>query len=106
MSFRAIACFVVAIALAMVGDILLKRGSEQDAIWYPLSAAALYSLTALPWLYVYREERFSVVGGILYPAISVILHVTVGALLFKEKLEPIQWLGVFLALTSTYLATK
>ncbi len=91
--------------ISVFGDVFVKKAALQkkfDGISLLLIGALIYSLTALGWFYIFRGMKLSSAGAI--SALFVVLTtVTAGIFYFNEKLQPLEFLGIGLALISIVL---
>lgn len=97
--------FIAGIVLSLItvfADALIKQASLQKYFsgWPMLFLGALiYGLTALGWFFVMRKMKLST-AGTLY-AISVVIFVTlVSVFYFKERISPIEIIGIIMAIIS------
>lgn len=94
-------------ALGVLGDFFLKRAGDGKKIDLPqfLIGMAIYATTAFGWYYVIKHIKLSAVGP-LY-AISTILMLTlVGTLVFKERLAPLEMIGIGMSLVAVILLSR
>lgn len=97
--------FLVGIGLSAItvfADALVKHASLQSAFsgWPALLAGAIiYGLTALGWFFVMRKIKLSTLG-VLYAVSCVILLTLVSVFYFKEKISPLEIVGISLAIIS------
>lgn len=78
------ALVTVGVALSMIGDVLLKR-SHEGSLWVLGGGLVFYFLGCIPVVLVFRLTTFGNVF-ILWEALTVILAVVVGQLLFDENI--------------------
>ncbi|OGH68609.1 MAG: hypothetical protein A3J66_01145 [Candidatus Magasanikbacteria bacterium RIFCSPHIGHO2_02_FULL_47_14] len=103
--------FLIGIGLSVVtvfADVLVKHASSQEAFsgWRSLVlGAVIYGLTAMGWFFVMRRIKLSTVG-VLYGVSCVVLLTLVSVFFFKEKISPMEMVGIFLAVTSLILLAR
>ena len=103
--------FLIGIGLSIItviGDMLVKHASLQNAFsgWHILIlGAVLYGVTAFGWFFVMRRIRLSTLGA-LYGVSCVILLTLVSVFYFKEKINPMEILGIFLAIISLIILAR
>jgi drug/metabolite transporter (DMT)-like permease len=103
--------FLVGIALSAVtvfADALIKRASLQDGFsgWRILLVGAIiYGLTAIGWFFVMRKIKLSTLGA-LYGVSCAILLALVSVFFFKEKISPVEILGIALAIVSLLILSR
>lgn len=97
--------FLVGIGLSAVtvfADVLIKRASLQNAFssWQLLIIGAIiYATTALGWFFVMRKVKLSSLGA-LYAVSCVVLLTLVSVFYFKERIAPIEIVGISMAIVS------
>lgn len=103
--------FLIGIGLSLItvlADSLIKHASLQNAFsgWKMLIlGAVIYGLTALGWFFVMRKIKLSTLGA-LY-AVSVVVFLTlVSVFYFKEKITPLEILGICMAIVSLAILSK
>lgn len=97
--------FIAGIILSLItafADALIKHASLQKSFsgWPTLFLGALiYGLTAFGWFFVVRKMKLST-AGVLY-AVSVVIFVTLASVFyFKERISPLEIIGVLMAIGS------
>ena len=94
--------------VSVAGDYLLKRSSTQSSPfasrWF-FAGFALYSSTALGWVYVMRHMKFAMIG-IVYAVSTLLLLTFVGVFFLSEPLHWPEMLGIGLALASIALLVR
>lgn len=93
--------FVLSI-ITVGGDLLVKEASLHDGFkgWpWLLGGGLVYGLTAVGWFYLMRKEDLSIIGVIYSLTVAVSLFV-LGVFLYKEKVTPIELVGMGMAITS------
>ena len=103
--------FLIGIGLSLItvlADSLIKHASLQNAFsgWQTLILGAIiYGLTAFGWFFVMRKIKLSTLG-VLY-AVSVVVFLTlVSVFYFKEKISPIEIVGISMAIFSLVILSR
>jgi drug/metabolite transporter (DMT)-like permease len=103
-----IVVFSIAIALGVatsIGDILIKKGSLSDRLiynWRIYAAGFIYFLTAFGWFFVLKRMKLSM-AVMVYTVCLLLIVVSVSIFYFKEKLNPLEYLGIMLAFISVLI---
>lgn len=105
---KSVGWFLFAMGLAGVGDVMLKKASENGQRNWELVVFAMapYALTVVPWFYLFRDGRYAIIAGVVYPMVSVLVHVSIGLLVFGEKLSPREWVAAVLTVVVLLLVNK
>jgi len=93
------------IIITVIGDSLIKNASllKDFSGWKTLLAGCvLYGLTGLGWFYVMRHMKLSTLG-VFYGAGGAILLALIGVFYFKEQINLIESVGIFLGIISLIL---
>ena len=96
------AMLLIAVTFEVLGDLLFRKwGIEQR---WPVFAASLiiYNLGAIAWGISLRFMQVST-GIIVLGILNVVFVVIGGAVIFKERITPLQTLGIALGLVSLIL---
>jgi small multidrug resistance pump len=94
--------------LGVVGDYFLKVASLSEK---PLRSAAfyvgfaVYASTALGWLFAMRHLKLATIST-LYSICIILLLTSLGVVVFHEKLNVMEIIGIVLALTSLVLLVR
>ena len=97
--------FLIGIGLSIItvfADALIKQASLQNAFsgWQILIVGAiLYGITAFGWFFVMRKIKLSTLG-VLYGVSCLVFLALVSVFYFREKINPIEILGIALAIIS------
>jgi multidrug transporter EmrE-like cation transporter len=90
---------VITVILNTVAQFFLKLGADQKSLnLFLLAGVCFYGLSTIVYVLVLGKFNLS----IAYPVIigsTVIATVIVGAILFREKVEIAQWIGVGLTIS-------
>ena len=103
--------FLAGIGLSIItvlADVLIKRASLQAGFsgWHLLLAGAvIYALTAAGWFLVMRRIKLSTLG-VLYGVSCVLLLTLVSVFYFKERISPIEVVGITLAIISLIILAR
>lgn len=103
--------FIAGIGLSIVtvvADAIIKHSSLQKSFtaWPILVLGAIiYGLTAFGWFFVMRKLKLSTIG-VLYGVSCVILLTLVSVFYFKEKINPLEIFGIFLAIISLVILSR
>lgn len=90
------------VILTIIGDYLVKKASMLQYFhgWkLLLLGGILYGVSAIGWFYVYRTTKVFTVGAIHSFGI-IILTIVLSAIVFKEKIDRWEVLGIFLGIIS------
>ena len=108
---QATVAILVTIALSIISvgaDYLLKQASNQAApleSWRFWLGCAVYSSTAVGWLYVMRHLTFATLGAI-YSVATVLLLTMVGVLFLGESIRWQEAVGIAMAVGSIVLLSR
>jgi len=103
--------FLIATALTVVtvlADVFIKHASLQTAFdgWRTLLLGVLiYGLTGFGWFFVMRKVKLSTLG-VFYSVTCVLLLTMVSIFYFKEKISPIEIVGIALAVISLAILAR
>jgi len=95
-------------AITVLADSLIKYSSLQNSFsgWKMLLLGAIiYGLTAFGWFFVMRKIKLSTLG-VLYGLSCVILLTLVSVFYFKEKINPLEIIGIVLAIISLLILSR
>jgi drug/metabolite transporter (DMT)-like permease len=99
---------IILSAITVFGDYLIKHASLQTSFtgWkFLIAGAIIYGLTAFGWFFVMRKIKLSTLG-VLYGISCIILLVFVSIFYFKEKITPLEIVGIVLAITSIIIMAR
>jgi drug/metabolite transporter (DMT)-like permease len=95
-------------AVGVLGDYFLKLASNAQnpfrSHWFYVGFT-IYASTALGWVYVMRHLKLATIG-VVYSVSMIVLLTAIGALLFRERLTPPEYLGLALAAASLFLLMR
>jgi len=94
--------------VGVVGDYFLKLASAKpDSLRAPAFylGFALYASTAFGWVFVMKHLKLATIG-VVYSVSMIVLLTAIGAVLFHEKLNYSEMLGLVLALVSLVLLMR
>lgn len=102
--------FIVMIVtgFALWGDTFLKAATTTQGIKQISNlgiGALIYALVAFGFYYMYKRMEFSDTG-VMYSMITIVFSVLIGALLYKETINPYEWIGIILAIISVFLLSR
>lgn len=94
--------------VGVLGDYLLKLASAQKnplrSGWFYVGFA-VYASTAFGWVYVMRHLKLATIG-VVYSVSMILLLTAIGALVFKESLNPYELAGMAMAIGSLVLLMR
>ena len=94
--------------VGVLGDYLLKLASAQKnplrSGWFYVGFA-VYASTAFGWVYVMRHLKLATIG-VVYSVSMILLLTAIGALVFKESLNPYELAGMAMAIGSLVLLIR
>jgi multidrug transporter EmrE-like cation transporter len=100
---------VLGLSLTTVfADWLLKLASEQAGAFtnrFFLVGTAVYTVSAFAWVLAMRHIKLAVIGAFYSVTVALLLAV-LGAVVFREKLELREMLGIGLGISSLLLLTR
>ena len=99
---------IILSAITVLADSLIKQGSLKIAFsgWPYLAIGSLiYGLTGLGWFFIMRKIKLSTLG-VLYAVSCVILLTLVSVFYFKEKISPLEIVGIILAIISLVIMAR
>ncbi len=103
--FRGIALALLLSGVGVAADAVLKVGSAKQHPflngWFVLGCA-LTGVFAVGWVFLMQAMRIAT-AGIVYAAVSALLLVVVGVVVFKEQLSAGEITGVAMALGAVVL---
>jgi small multidrug resistance pump len=94
--------------LTVGGDYFLKLASRQDRMFQNASfiaGACIYAVGAVGWTLAFRHMKMASVGA-LYSSITIVLLMALGTLVFRERLEMREYVGIGFALASILLLLR
>lgn len=103
--------FNVVVATSEVGvasDIFLKKASDSNRLFLsPAFAIGLliYASTAFGWVIAMRFLKMATVGSV-YSIATILLLALSGAVLFDERLNLSEWIGISLAFASLVMLSR
>jgi multidrug transporter EmrE-like cation transporter len=95
-------------ALCAGGDYFLKKASELPN---PFSSVpfwtgfAIYGISAFGWVYALQWFKLSAIGAI-FSVVLILLLALMGITLFSERLNPMEIVGLILAVASILILTR
>lgn len=99
---------VLILLLTIIADFLLKKAANMDGLsgWkFLLISALIYFISAIGWFFIYKKTKFITLGA-FYSLGHLLLTVLIGILIFKEKLNLSEAIGVLLGLVSVFLLLR
>ncbi len=93
--------------LTVAGDYCLKRASQQASLinqWLA-GGCLIYAATAWGWAWTMRHLKLATIGAV-YSILMVLLMALLGFLVFREKLELREIVGIVCALISIALLAR
>lgn len=99
---------LASIALALLttlGDFFLKKGSFLDRLmsnWWIFAAAIVYASTAFAWFFILKYIKLSS-AVVIYSMSLLIFVVIISVVVFGEKINLVEYLGIALAIASIVL---
>lgn len=94
--------------VGVLGDYLLKlasvRRNPMRSGWFYLGFA-VYASTAFGWVYVMRRLKLATIG-VVYSISMIVMLTAIGVVGFKEALNPLEVVGVLLAVGSLVLLVR
>ncbi len=97
-----ISIIVIVSLISLVGDVVLKKASENNNMMLLGLGILLYSIDAAMWFYAYKYSKFSTVG-IIYSLLIIFASILIGILFFKEKIVLKEIIGICFGLVSLFL---
>jgi len=94
----------IGVALTMVGDVFLKRYNP-GSFWFLVAGLLFYSLGCIPVIFIFKLTEFGNVF-ILWEALTVILAVTIGHVIFGENVTPNKMVAVGLVICALVLMNR
>lgn len=95
-------------AVGVLGDYFLKLASgREESIksgWFALGFT-LYASTAFGWVFVMKHLKLATIS-IVYSVSMILLLTTIGVVLFQEKLNAYEVVGILLAIAALALLTR
>ena len=85
------------------GEYLSKRWGMQPSWWFAVMVVLVYSVGTLAWLPALLHKNQLAIMGTLWLLLATLATVSIGILVFGERLNPLQWVGVGLALVALTL---
>lgn len=100
---------VMALSLVgVVGDILLKKASQQESWFsnpYFVFGFIVYSSTAFGWIFAMKYLNMATVG-VVYSVTTIVFLALSGAILFSERLAMSEYIGILLAVGSLIILSR
>jgi small multidrug resistance pump len=104
----AVVVIVAFSSLGVLGDYLLKLASARknpfESKWFYLGFA-VYASTAFGWVFVMRHLKLATIG-VVYSVSMILLLTAVGAVFFRESLNPYEIAGLVMAIASLILLVR
>ena len=85
------------------GEYFSERFALNPSAVFILCVLLAYGCSELLWLPALLERNSLAVTGTLWSVMSLLATVSIGTLVFHERLTPIHWLGVVLAFAAILL---
>lgn len=89
--------------LSVIGGILFKSWAISNKTSILIAGLIFYSFDAFVWARLLRTGVDLSTGGVLWSAISLIISVFAGILLYRETVTVSQWAGVMFVLVGIVL---
>ena len=86
--------FFVAMCFYFVGTYLSKMYSENPSLSLFISSVFLFMIVSCCWMPAIRESKQLATFGSLWSIVCIMIEIFIGAVLFKEHIEPIKWVGI------------
>ena len=99
----ALAWLIISALFFAYGEYLSKYWALQPRIWVMILAAITSALSMLAWLPALLYKNQLAVIGTLWAVLATIATVSIGVLIFAEKLTVLQWIGAGFALIAMAL---
>jgi probable blue pigment (indigoidine) exporter len=85
------------------GEYLSKRWGMNPSFGFALIVVVTYAFGTFAWLPALLHKNQLAIMGTLWLVFAIVATISIGVLVFGEKLNLMQWIGVFLALASLIL---
>lgn len=99
---------IVILLLTIVADFLLKKAANMDGLsgWkFLLTSAVIYFVSAIGWFYIYKNTKFITLGT-FYSLGHLMLTVLIGVIIFKEKINLMEGIGLLFGVVSVFLLLR
>ena len=82
------------------GDFFSKKFGESNSLTLAILACLSYVVTSVVWLFCIKRGMDISKGAVLFGVAAVFAGLFVGCGIFKEPLKILDWIGIFLGITS------
>jgi drug/metabolite transporter (DMT)-like permease len=99
---------IILLLLTILGDYLLKKASSLPAFtgWkLMVLGCMIYFIAAIGWYFIYKTTKFFTLGT-FYSLGHLLLTILIAILIFKEKLDTTEIVGLFFGVLSLILLFK
>ena len=89
--------------LSVVGGVLFKYWAVSNKIPFLIAGVIAYSFDAIVWALLLKRGTDLSTGGVLWSAISLIISIFAGIMIYREQVSISQWFGVAFVLAGIVL---
>lgn len=102
--------FIIAISLSVItviADYFIKKASVENVVWnkWLLAGALIYAVSAIGWVFTMKNIKLSTLG-VIYGVSCITLLALMSALIFHEKISPVEIIGIVMGISSIALLYK
>jgi multidrug transporter EmrE-like cation transporter len=105
MKLNVFLCLILLIVVEMITVSMIKKWSVDKNSMYLVLGVLGYMMVGLIFSYILTLEKEIMIVNTLWQIANIILVSAIGYFVFKEKLTPIQAVGVTLAILSVILVS-
>jgi len=99
------AVIAIGATLTIIGDIYLKRSNGLDRLFDLVLGVCFYTLGCIPVVFAFKKTDFSPVF-IVWEALTIVMAIGIGRVIFGEALTPNRLLAVALAISALILSAR
>lgn len=91
-------------AFVIMGDFFAKLWSVERGSWLFVLSMVGYTLSSLLYIPVLLKGDL-VITALIWSLLNIVGFSIIGLYIFKERLDPLQWIGVILGMVAMVLLT-
>lgn len=98
---------LIMVVMALLADYCLKLAGQKIHLLNPLffTGMAIYAATAFVWTFVLKNIKFGT-ANLFYSLFTVLLSAVMGIFLFNESLNPLEIVGMVMAVGSIVILSR
>lgn len=99
---------ILILLLTIIADFFLKKAANMEGLagWkFLLTSAVIYFVSTIGWFFIYKNTKFITLGT-FYSLGHLMLTIIIGLLIFKEKINTTEIIGIILGFLSLCFLVK